>query len=533
MQNYTHSFDGPTSPHLGPTSPTFSRQVSPLPSLIERRRERSASFSKDILEVLTNRLCWAPGLEQLPAGRKGSLINALLLCSEDGQVAKYEVHHYDVGCVAYGPFSLSQTIRFCRKLRRQLQIRDVEQEGPIILTTAGKAEERAVGAVLLGAFLAFCHNWSAKQIRENLGSREAKQKFPCSWARMVQPDADLVMTVQCCWEGFEEAWKHGWLDRHCLNDDLLMDIACQKYDDMVATYDAAWLVPNELLVSSDPVTTLSDPNPETCMCMLPSEKGIEHKVSKTDSVAHGGAMMTSMTMRRASESTGKACATPQSFTSEISTTTGTCEPPCMVHEDSDEESDTDSVCTVNKDYKTNVSTEPLSQSSQGKSYVEFLLECRVELVVRANYRQESGMMQPSYDGSALAPFGIKHEDVQVLDKHGGLPKREDVARVLKMSRDSDQGQGAILFHCKGGFGRSVVLACCILIVRYNVSGRALLGWVRVARPGSITTPQQERFLCSLSGAADVLRYAELKAGETESSGTTGSSSGCRPGCTVM
>merc|ERR1719188_2778471 len=69
--------------------------------------------------------------------------------------------------------------------------------------------------------------------------------------------------------------------------------------------------------------------------------------------------------------------------------------------------------------------------------------------------------------------------------------------------DCSEGYGAILVHCKGGFGRSVVLSCILLIHMFDVPGRSVLGWSRIARPGAITTPEQEAFLCKLRGRADL------------------------------
>mmetsp|Transcript_44853 Transcript_44853/g.103635 ORF Transcript_44853/g.103635 Transcript_44853/m.103635 type:complete len:95 (-) Transcript_44853:32-316(-) len=67
----------------------------------------------------------------------------------------------------------------------------------------------------------------------------------------------------------------------------------------------------------------------------------------------------------------------------------------------------------------------------------------------------------------------------------------------------------IFVHSRSRFGRSVVLACCLAIHRLDVPGSVLLGWVRIARPGAISTRSQELFLHKLSGSEDVARYAGL------------------------
>lgn len=74
---------------------------------------------------------------------------------------------------------------------------------------------------------------------------------------------------------------------------------------------------------------------------------------------------------------------------------------------------------------------------------------------------------------------------------------------------SGKSGGAILVHCKGGFGRSVVLAACLAIERVDISGAAALGLFRIMRPGAITTRRQEIFLTSFKGSADVRRFAKL------------------------
>jgi hypothetical protein len=499
------------------------------------------SFSKDIIEVLPGRLQWAPGLQKLPADSKGTLIDALTLCSDDDQVAKYAVHHYDIPATVFGPLSLAQTVGFCWHVRYRLLIRDCDMEGPLVLTTqAGDSRARTSAAVLIGAYLAFCQNWSAKQIREALGSKESMQKFPCSWVN-AQPEADLVMTVQCCWEGFEAAWQHGWLDHDCLNDDQLMASFCRKYDEASQVYDASWLVPGEILVSSDPVTTVCDPDPVTCKGIFPWEmeswcqlnlgteksrreepfaEGVPVNECERKKVAQGVPLAIKSIEPRArlnsDENYGSDDHTPRLATGE------TYGPPCITREESDNDSlcSEHTVCKVYPPGSINSSNRPSGGSFNSKSFVEFLMDGDIRRVLRMNFPKEGGMVRPTYDGNNLARYGIVHKDIPVLDKLGGLPKREDVAQMLRIC----EAQGATLFHCKGGFGRSVVLACCLLIVRYNVTGKSLLGWVRVVRPGSITTPQQEKFLCSLNGAIDVLRFAGLSDG----------SAGCRPaGCAVM
>mmetsp|Transcript_83031 Transcript_83031/g.247719 ORF Transcript_83031/g.247719 Transcript_83031/m.247719 type:complete len:143 (-) Transcript_83031:186-614(-) len=123
------------------------------------------------------------------------------------------------------------------------------------------------------------------------------------------------------------------------------------------------------------------------------------------------------------------------------------------------------------------------------------------------------MPKPSYSDRALEPYGIRHANVRVVDREGGLPKKKDFAKALEVARDfwDQDPSGAVFVHCKGGFGRSVILACCLAIERFDVSGRAMLGWARIARPGAFTSPKQEMFIAGLKGREDVRTAAGLRA----------------------
>jgi len=436
----------------------------------------------------------------LPAGTRGTIVSALPLAGENGVVAKYAVQHYPRPACgrAFGPLALDQTLRFCRQLAARLAEPSCDYQGPLFLTTPPADSESHTNAlVLLGAYLVFDLGWSATHISDVLGGKETRRKFACSWTKKANLDAQMFMPVQFCWEGFELAHQCGWLDTACLSDDVSTDLACKQYDRMVATYDASWIIPGELLVSADPVTTVHDPNPETFTHIFPAEDAGEEDDD---------------------------CGSE-----------GTPDPPSISPIKSPSNSVSDSVATVCKTYPDYLTKSKAKHDVQNKSFIAFLQDCDVALMVRANMMIEPGMPAQSYEGTALAGHGIKHEDIPFGDRHGALPGRSDVARLLKVSRAVAEDHRAMLVHCKGGFGRSAVLACCAAIDRYDVPGRALLGWVRIARPGSINTPEQEQFLCSMKGAADVSRFAGLQAPMSSQSCNNGASEmvGCRPGCSVM
>jgi cell division cycle 14 len=57
-------------------------------------------------------------------------------------------------------------------------------------------------------------------------------------------------------------------------------------------------------------------------------------------------------------------------------------------------------------------------------------------------------------------------------------------------RLSEQENGALAVHCKAGLGRTGTLIGCYAMKHYKFPAAAFIGWIRIARPGSILGPQQ-------------------------------------------
>ncbi|CAE8595000.1 unnamed protein product [Polarella glacialis] len=167
-------------------------------------------------------------------------------------------------------------------------------------------------------------------------------------------------------------------------------------------------------------------------------------------------------------------------------------------------SSTDTVC---KQYRNFADTElAINHGGEVLPFFGLLQELGVKSVVRANFKMEAGMLTPSYDPTALQGLGMKHLRMPILDHNGALPEPREVAAVLEMRETLASGD-PIAVHCKGGLGRSVVLACAIAIDQFDVSGTAIMGWVRIVRPGAVTTTEQEQMLCSFKGRDDLRKWA--------------------------
>ena len=91
----------------------------------------------------------------------------------------------------------------------------------------------------------------------------------------------------------------------------------------------------------------------------------------------------------------------------------------------------------------------------------------------------------TYDAAGFTNNGIKHHDLFFTD--GTAPSISIVEQFLEIVQ---QEKGAIAIHCKAGLGRTGCLIACYAMKHYQFNAADFIGWIRVARPGSILGPQQ-------------------------------------------
>merc|ERR1719329_213407 len=287
---------------------------------------------------------------------------------------------------------------------------------------------------------------------------------------------------------------------------------------MMDSYDAAWICPGHIMVSADPMSTVNDPNPVTCgalkppLCSHPAKAGsTEHfpvmipgpipvaAPHFSDIKKHCVEESEAMCLEQSFQEESHLCIEISAYAEALSPGRKSAESkpsPVPDARDIGRRALSDGVGKVGS---TGLPTD----------FVTWCLHHTVGTIVRANFEVERGIVGGSYDPFAFEVAGIRHIDVPIRD--GGVPEREKIQRILDECGDApreNSEHSAVLFHCKGGFGRSVIYACCLLIHWCDLPGRALLGWVRIMRPGAITTLEQERFLCKLGGRSDLARHLD-------------------------
>ena len=71
---------------------------------------------------------------------------------------------------------------------------------------------------------------------------------------------------------------------------------------------------------------------------------------------------------------------------------------------------------------------------------------------------------------------------------GTAPPDEVVPQFLTAAENEP---GAIAIHCKAGLGRTGTLIGLYCMKHFGFPPAAFIGWIRIARPGSILGPQQQ------------------------------------------
>lgn len=112
-------------------------------------------------------------------------------------------------------------------------------------------------------------------------------------------------------------------------------------------------------------------------------------------------------------------------------------------------------------------------------YIEVFRSLKVTTIIRLNSRQ--------YHREVYTKAGFRHHDIIFPDCT--LPPDSLVDAFLRIAEAHKDG--AIAIHCMAGLGRTGTMVGLYLMKHLGFSADEAMGWLRIARPGSVIGPQQQ------------------------------------------
>ena len=119
-----------------------------------------------------------------------------------------------------------------------------------------------------------------------------------------------------------------------------------------------------------------------------------------------------------------------------------------------------------------------SGTLHASDYTEVFRSLKITTIIRLNSSQ--------YHSDVYTQAGFYHHDLVFPDC--SLPPDSLVDAFLRIA---EARQGAIAVHCMAGLGRTGTMVGLYLMKHLGFSANEAMGWLRIARPGSVIGPQQQ------------------------------------------
>jgi len=137
-----------------------------------------------------------------------------------------------------------------------------------------------------------------------------------------------------------------------------------------------------------------------------------------------------------------------------------------------------------------------SQIMKCRDFIELMKLVSIELVLKFNFGFECSSQSEymcAFEEANVDVVSLAFDDGSVPSKAlaNGFLKR---CRAHKRHNSEDGRLNPIAVHCKAGLGRTGVMLGLYATDHYEIDGQSFHGWVRMCRPGTVQTTEQERFL---------------------------------------
>jgi len=119
--------------------------------------------------------------------------------------------------------------------------------------------------------------------------------------------------------------------------------------------------------------------------------------------------------------------------------------------------------------------------------LKYLEDNNVGLVVTLTQEKEPAFYDALYVGRKLERLYLPVKDFTI-------PTFAQVDQFIAAADKMIGKKKAVAVHCEGGIGRTGLMLACYLAIKENKDAKKAIGAVRGKRPGSVETPEQEKFV---------------------------------------